>query len=85
LYGESERSFKCHNPWFHTAMASRTSVQLDKDTKELLDRLKREKHAKTYAETIRLLAKDAMKLETSEIGTLPKLKSFRRDKHDRID
>jgi hypothetical protein len=66
-------------------MASRTSVQLDKDTKELLDRVKRERNAKTYAEAIRLLAKEAMKLESSEIGTLPKLRSFRRDKHDRFD
>jgi hypothetical protein len=66
-------------------MSTRTSVQLDKDTKELLDRVKREKNAKTYAEAIRFLAKEAMKLESSEVGTLPKLKSFRRDKHDRFD
>lgn len=66
-------------------MSSRTSVQLDKDTKELLDRVKREKNAKTYAEAIRLLVKEAMKLASSEIGTLPKLRSFRRDQHDRID
>jgi len=66
-------------------MSSRTSIQLDQDTKELLDRVKRERRAKTYAEAIRFLAKEAMKLELSEIGTLPKLKSFRRDKHDRFD
>jgi hypothetical protein len=66
-------------------MPCRTSIQLDKGTKELLDRLKRERHARTYAETIRLLAKEAMKLESSEIGTLTKLKSFRKDKHDRFD
>jgi hypothetical protein len=64
---------------------SRTSVQLDKDTKELLDRVKRETNAKTYAEAIRLLAKEARRLESSEIGTLPRLKSFRREKHDRLD
>lgn len=68
----------------HRAM-SRTSIQLDKDTKQLLDRVKRERNAKTYAEAIRLLAKEAMRLESSEIGTLPKLKSFRREKHDRFD
>jgi hypothetical protein len=66
-------------------MASRTSVQLDKDTKQLLDRVKRERNARTYAEAIRLLVKEAMKLESSEIGTLPKLRSFRRDKLDRFD
>ena len=66
-------------------MSSRTSVQLDRDTKELLDRVKREKNARSYAEAIRLLAKEAMKLEASELGTLPKLRPFRRDKHDRFD
>ncbi|MDA4122817.1 MAG: ribbon-helix-helix protein, CopG family [Thaumarchaeota archaeon] len=66
-------------------MSSRTSIQLDRDTKNLLDRVKRERNAKTYSEAIRLLAKEAMKLETSEIGSLPKLRSFKRDKHDRID
>jgi len=66
-------------------MSSRTSVQLDRETKKLLDRIKEEKRAKTYSEAIRLLAKDAAKLETSELGTLPRLGSFRRDKHDRLD
>jgi len=66
-------------------MSSRTSIQLDRDTKKLLDRVKREKKAKTYSEAIRLLAKEAMRLEASELGTLPKLRSFRRDKHDRFD
>jgi hypothetical protein len=66
-------------------MAQRTSIQLDKTTKEILDRVKREKGAKTYAEAIRLLVSESMKLETSELGTLPKLGHFRRDKHDRFD
>lgn len=66
-------------------MSSRTSIQLDRDTKELLDRVKRERNAKTYSDAIRLLAKDAMRLETSELGSLPKLKPFKRDKHDRLD
>ena len=66
-------------------MSGRTSVQLDRDTKELLDRVKREKRAKSYAEAIRLLAREAMKLRTSEAGSLPKLKPFRRDQLDRLD
>jgi hypothetical protein len=66
-------------------MPSRTSIQLDRDTKQLLDRVKRDTKAKTYADAIRILAKEAMKLETSELGTLPKLKPFRREKHDRLD
>ena len=66
-------------------MSGRTSVQLDRDTKELLDRVKRDKRARSYAEAIRLLAKEAMKLRTSEAGSLPKLKPFRRDQLDRLD
>jgi hypothetical protein len=66
-------------------MSSRTSIQLDRDTKELLDRVKRDSKAKTYSEAIRILAKEAMRLETSELGSLPKLKPFRREKHDRLD
>jgi hypothetical protein len=66
-------------------MSSRTSVQLDRETKALLDMVKRERNAGSYAEAIRLLAKEAMKLEASELGTLPKLRPFRRDKHDRFD
>jgi hypothetical protein len=66
-------------------MSSRTSIQLDRDTKELLDRVKRDTKAKTYSDAIRILAREAMKLEKSELGTLPKLKQFRREKHDRFD
>lgn len=66
-------------------MSSRTTVQLDRGTKELLDRVKRERRAKSYAEAIRMLAKEAMKLKASEAGSLPKLKSFRRDRLDRFD
>lgn len=66
-------------------MSSRTTVQLDRHTKELLDRVKREKRAKTYAEAIRMLARDAMKLGTSQAGSLPKLRPFERESLDRLD
>ena len=66
-------------------MSERTSVQLDRDTKDLLDRIKREKNAKSYAQAIRILASEAMKLRSSEAGSLPKLKPFRRDQLDRFD
>jgi hypothetical protein len=66
-------------------MSERTSVQLDRDTKDLLDRVKREKKARSYAEAIRILAKDAMKLRSTEMGSLPRLKPFRRDQLDRFD
>lgn len=60
-------------------------MQLDRDTKEILERVKREKRAKSYAEVIRILAKEAMKLPSSEAGTLPRLRPFRRDQLDRLD
>jgi len=60
-------------------------VQLDRDTKHLLDRIKRERNAKSYAQAIRMLAKEAMKLRSSEMGSLPKLRPFRRDQLDRFD
>ena len=66
-------------------MSERTSVQLDRETKDLLDRVKREKKAKSYAEAIRILAKEAMRLPSTEVGTLPKLRPFRRDQLDRFD
>jgi len=66
-------------------MSERTSVQLDRATKELLDRIKREKNAKSYAQAIRMLAKEATKLRSSEVGSLPELGSFRRDQLDRLD
>ena len=58
---------------------------MDRKTKTLLDRIKKETGAKSYAEAIRFLVKSAKKLEGSEIGSLPKLGTFRRDKHDRFD
>ena len=60
-------------------------MQLDRGTKDLLDRVKRERKAKSYAAAIRILAREAMKLRSSEVGTLPKLRPFRRDQLDRFD
>lgn len=60
-------------------------MQLDRDTKELLDRVKREKKAKSYAEAIRMLAKEATKLQSSEAGSLPRLRPFQRDRLGRFD
>ena len=58
---------------------------MDRDTKDLLDKVKRERKAKSYAEAIRMLAREAMKLHSSEMGSLPRLKQFRRDQLDRFD
>lgn len=66
-------------------MYERTTVQLDRETKTLLDRIKEQTGAKSHAEVIRMLAKNSKRLEKSEMGSLPKLAGFVRDKHDRLD
>jgi predicted CopG family antitoxin len=66
-------------------MSSRTTVQLDREAKEVLDRLKDEMGAKSYSEVIKRLGAEAKKLSKSELGSLPKLGSFAREKHDRVD
>ncbi len=66
-------------------MPETTTIQLDGETKTLLDNIKKESGAKSYAAAIAWLAKHAKVIENSEMGTLPKLKSFKREKHDRFD
>jgi hypothetical protein len=64
---------------------ARTTIQLDEDTKKILERIKSERGAKSYAEAIRLIIEEAKSLDRSERGSLPKLESFKRDKVDRLD
>lgn len=66
-------------------MASKTTIQLDQETKKMLEKLREERGAKSYAEVIRQLAKNAKALEKSDLGSLPNLKAFRREKLDRLD
>jgi hypothetical protein len=66
-------------------MAGTTTIQLSLEVRAILDRIKKESGAKSYAAAIMLLAKRAKVIERSELGTLPKLKTFERDKHDRFD
>lgn len=66
-------------------MTTRTTIQLDEETKKILDKLKKEKKAKSYAAVIRELAKNAKTLNKKEQGTLPELKAFQREKHDRLN
>jgi len=63
----------------------RTTIQLDEDTRKLLERVKAEMGVASYAEAIRLLVKDLKSIERSEKGSLPKLGAFRREKLDRFD
>lgn len=62
----------------------RTTIQLDVETREMLERLKRQRKAHSYAQVIRELIKATGKVR-GEKGSLPKLKAFRREKTDRFD
>ena len=62
-----------------------TTIQLDEDTKALLDNIKKESGSRSYAAAIAWLAKHAKVLEKSEMGSLPKLRPFKRDKNERFD
>ena len=66
-------------------MAETTSIQLSKKVRALLDNVKKEVGAKSYAAAILWMAKKAKVLEVSEMGSLPKLRPFKREKHDRFD
>lgn len=66
-------------------MSSRTSIQLDREAKILLDRLKEEMGAKNYSEVVKKLGAETKTLRESELGSLLRLKSFEREKHDRVD
>ena len=66
-------------------MAGTTTIQLSLEVRAILDRIKKENGAKSYAAAIIWLAKKAKVMEHSELGTLPKLKTFVRDKRDRFD
>ncbi len=65
-------------------MTETTTIQLDRDTKTMLDNIKKESGARSYAAAIAWLAKHAKILEKGEMGTLPKLRPFKREKNDRF-
>ena len=68
--------------WMHMA---RTTIQLDEETRNMLREIKDERKAKSYAEVIRLLLREAKSMNLRERGSLPKLESFQREKLDRLD
>ena len=66
-------------------MATKTTIQVDEDILKVLEQLKREKDLKSYSDALREVLKESKTLRKSERGSLPKLKPFVRDKHDRFD
>ena len=66
-------------------MTAKTTIQVDDDILKFLGRLKRERDLRSYSEAIREILKESKTLKKSERGSLPKLKPFVREKHDRFD
>ena len=66
-------------------MAETTTIQIDRETLQVLEYLKRAHGAKSYADVVRMLIRDAKRLPRSERGAFPKLRAFKRDKRGRLD
>ena len=66
-------------------LTAKTTIQVDEDILRVLEQLKREKDLKSYSDALREVLKESKTLKRSERGSLPKLKPFIREKHDRFD
>lgn len=64
---------------------AKTTIQVDEDIVTVLDRMKKEKALKSYSAAIREILKESKTLTKSEKGSLPRLRSFMREKIDRLD
>ncbi len=62
-----------------------TTIQIHKDVLKVLGDLKREMKLRSYEDVIRALLEREKRLEKSHFGTLPKLKTFKREEIDRFD
>lgn len=58
---------------------------MDEDILRILGQLKREKDLRSYSDALREVLRESKTLKRSEKGSLPKLKPFVREKHDRFD
>jgi predicted CopG family antitoxin len=66
-------------------LTAKTTIQVDEDIMKVLEQLKREKDLKSYSDALREILRESKTLRRSERGSLPKLKPFVREKHDRFD
>ncbi len=62
-----------------------TTIQVHKDILKVLESLKREMNLRSYEEVIRILLEREKRIDKSHFGTLPKLKTFKREEIDRLD
>ncbi|MCD6248036.1 MAG: ribbon-helix-helix protein, CopG family [Hadesarchaea archaeon] len=61
-----------------------TTIQVHEEVLERLNALKKETGAKSTEEVIKMLLKSAKTLKGSHFGSLPRLKTFEREKIDRF-
>jgi hypothetical protein len=66
-------------------LTAKTTIQVDEDILKILEQLKRDKDLKSYSDALREVLRESKTLKGSEKGSLPKLKPFVREKHDRFD
>ena len=66
-------------------MVTRTTIQIDRETARLLEQAKKGMGARSYGEVVKRLIIESKLLARSEKGSLPELKSFEREKLDRLD
>jgi hypothetical protein len=64
-------------------MTSKTSIEVEEDVLELLELVKRERSLSTYSEVLRTVLRESKTLTKSERGSLPRLKSFVREKNEK--
>jgi len=62
-----------------------TTIRISKEMLNELEKLKKEKGAKSYEELIKNLIEESKRMKKSHFGSLPKLKEFRREEIDRFD
>ena len=64
---------------------SATTIQVHEKLVKELERLKKERRARSYEEIIVQLINEAKTIKKSHFGTLPNLRSFEREEIDRFD
>ncbi|MCP8317564.1 MAG: ribbon-helix-helix protein, CopG family [archaeon] len=66
-------------------MTARTTIQVDEEALKMLERMKKERGVSSYSDLVKQLIREVKIIETSEKGSLPGLKSLKREKIDRFD
>jgi predicted CopG family antitoxin len=61
-----------------------TTIQVQRETVQLLRKLKEEKDLTSYDEVILELIKESKNIGSSQMGKYPKLRPFKREKIERI-